>query len=179
MKFEHVMIDIETMGKGSFSAIVSIAAVRFDFRTGKSSESIEMSVSLQSCLDAGLKVDASTVVWWMEQNDEARRALLSNSQISISTALDALNAFITDKDKVWGNSARFDLGLLENAYNMLKKPIPWKYYNERDVRTLVAFAPNVKKEYPRAGIAHNALDDCKHQIGYCCEIYKRLNTNAL
>lgn len=179
MKFEHVMIDIETMGTGSFSAIVSIAAVRFDFRTRQSSESIYLPVSLQSCLDAGLKVDASTIMWWMEQNDEARRALLSDSQTSISSALDALNDFITDTDKVWGNSARFDLGLLENAYNILKKPIPWKYYNERDVRTLVAFAPSIKKEYPRAGIAHNALDDCKYQIGYCYEIYKRLNSNAL
>ena len=177
--FKHVMIDIETMGTGSYSAIIGIAAVRFDITTGATGENVHLPICLQSCLDAGLTVDASTIKWWLEQSDVARMTLLSGERITIARALGALNAFITENDYVWGNSARFDLGLLENAYNRLKMPMPWKYYNERDVRTLAALVPSVKKQYPRTGIAHNPLDDCKYQIGYCCETYKRLNSNAL
>ena len=35
---KHVMIDIETMGNMSHSAIVSVGAVRFDLETGEIGE---------------------------------------------------------------------------------------------------------------------------------------------
>ena len=64
---------------------------------------------------------------------------------------------------------------LENAYSKVGNQIPWKFWNERDVRTLVSFAPNVKSEFVFKGVAHNAIDDCKFQIGYCCKIWNKLN----
>lgn len=101
--------------------------------------------------------------------------------VNISHAIHEFTLFIQElKPKnlqVWGNSNRFDLGALEIIYNKLKKEIPWKYSLERDVRTLVSFAPNIKKNMPFNGVKHDPIDDCKHQINYCTEIYNKLVKN--
>jgi hypothetical protein len=44
-----------------------------------------------------------------------------------------------------------------------------------DVRTLVAFAPQIKEHYPFTGTVHNPIDDCKNQIGYCSAIWQKIN----
>lgn len=77
--------------------------------------------------------------------------------------------------KYGGNSARFDLGLLENAYDKAMLSIPWKFYQERCVRTLVSFNPEIKNNLEFTGTAHNALADCYHQIKYCNLTWISLN----
>ncbi len=54
------MIDIETMGNMSHSAIVSVGAVRFDLETGKTGATFYMNVDLQSYLDAGMDLTATS-----------------------------------------------------------------------------------------------------------------------
>ena len=172
---EHVMIDIETMGTKSFSSIISIGAVEFDIESGKTGRVFYCNVDLQSCIDAGLVMDADTVIWWMKQSELARSKLIDGGALKLKEALSRFSEFIKSDNKVWGNSARFDLGLLENAYSKLGMDVPWKFWNERDVRTLVSFHPDVNKNLAFEGIQHDALDDCKHQIKYCSEIWNRLN----
>ena len=102
-----------------------------------------------------------------------------NNTLPLAKVLQDFECFIKWFDysslQVWGNSARFDLGILENAYSKFNVNIPWNHWNERDVRTLVAFAPEIKKNMVFEGVKHNPIDDCKHQIKYCCEIFKKLN----
>ena len=173
-KLKHIMVDIESMGNTSNSAIISIGAVKFDISTGKTGDEFYTIIDLQSCLDIGLTMDASTVLWWMQQSDEARKEFTKEA-VPIEKALEDFSKFFNDANyEVWGNSARFDLGLLNDAYNKLKKPIPWKYYNERCVRTLVSFNRTIKKEYPVPENTHNAIIDCYYQIGYCSQIWKTL-----
>ena len=173
-KFKHIMVDIETMGNSSGSAIISIGAIKFNIDTGETGEEFYKVVDLQSCLDLGLTMDAPTVLWWMQQSEEARKDFTLKG-VSIQKALEDFSKFF-DKDsyEVWGNSARFDLGILNDAYNKLGKDIPWKYYNERCVRTLVSFNFSIKKDYPVPVDAHNALADCHYQIGYCSKIWNSL-----
>jgi len=175
---KHLMVDIETLGNKAGAAIVSIAAVQFDLKTGETGETFYRNIDLQSCLNAGLKVSGDTVIWWMQQSDLARRKLSENT-IPLSIALSAFNGFIanfyTASMEVWGNSARFDLGILEVAYTALKIETPWAYWNERDVRTLVSFAPEIKQNIPFEGVPHDALADCYHQIKYCSAIWNHFN----
>jgi len=170
-KFKHLMLDIETMGNESYSAITSIGAVEFDIETGETGDEFYVVVGLQSCLDAGLIVNASTILWWMKQNDQARADLTGTIGISLKDALLSFNLFCDSKYQIWGNSARFDCGILQNAYNIVGIPIPWKYGSERCLRTLVAFNPKVKATTLNIGTAHNAIDDCKFQIKYCHETW--------
>jgi len=173
------MVDLESMGKGSNSAICSLAAVEFDLKTGATGRSFYEIISIQSCLDAGLKVDGSTIEWWLQQSESARMELTSGKAKSLQEVLFYFSVFCNalgiDTLQVWGNGARFDLGLMHDAFRTVGNVVPWKFWNERDVRTLVSFAPEVKKNTPFDGTAHNALADCYHQIKYCSEIAKIKN----
>lgn len=177
--FGHIMVDIETMGNKSHSAIVSIGAVEFDLNTGQTGRTFYTNISLQSCLDAGLRINGDTLMWWMKQDDEARKSLTSGEQAVLAKALYDFSVFIAScggKDcQVWGNSARFDLGILSDAYDAVSLPLPWDFYKERCVRTLVSFAPEIKKSTAFDGVAHDALADCYHQIKYCTQTWKVLN----
>ena len=175
----HLMLDLETMGNKSNAVIVSIGAVEFDIETGELGKEFYERIDLQSCLDVGLIVNGSTLYWWLQQSEAARNEICKKGN-DLRSALVLFNTFmIFENDfkdiQIWGNGARFDIGILEDAYTALKLGTPWNFRNERDVRTLVSFAPQVKEHYPISGMVHYALDDCKNQIGYCCAIWQKLN----
>jgi hypothetical protein len=174
-KFKHLMLDIETMGNESFSSIVSIGALEFDIETGETGKEFYVNVDLQSCMDLGLIVNASTIMWWLNQNEQARNDLTDRPVLPIQKALIEFAKFCNKDCQVWGNSARFDCGILQNAYNKAGIVVPWKHWNERCVRTLVSFNPEIKSNYPSAGTTHNAISDCYFQVGYCSAIWKFLN----
>lgn len=177
-EFKHIMLDLETMGNRSNSVIVSIAAVPFNLETGEiSNNRFYERVCFQSCLDIGLKVQASTVLWWMQQNEEARKEICRPAN-NIQGVLDRLRSFLGiygNDFEIWGNGARFDLGLLQDAYHACGYDIlPWKFRNERDVRTLVSRAPHIKEQTKNIGVEHYPIDDCIFQINYCHAIDKYL-----
>ena len=173
------MLDLETMGNASNSAIVSIGAVEFDINTGECGKEFYELVNLQSCLDKGLIVNASTVYWWLQQSEAARKQICKPSD-NLHNVLEKLKSFMgcLGDFQIWGNSARFDIGILESAYRAdgyESITLPWNFRNERDVRTLVSFAPKVKEHYPFTGTEHNPIDDCIYQIDYCHAIWKYIN----
>ena len=173
-RFENVMIDIETLGTKSYSAILSIAAVEFDLDTGEFGNTFYVNVDKESCKNVGLKTDDETVEWWNNQSKEAKESLEIHKE-TLDIALKMLRNFLKGKNyKIWGNSARFDLGILANAFEIIGLEIPWIYKNERCVRTLVSFQPEIKDKMNFIGTRHNALDDCIHQIKYCSEIWNHL-----
>lgn len=179
---KDLMVDIETFGTKSNSVIVSIAAVCFDLETGKTGSLFHMDVSAEDCVKNGLKIDADTFMWWLKQEEEAKRKITEvKDSKTLKIALLNFAKFIYDycppDVQVWGNSARFDCGLLENAFDVIGLKLPWKHYNERDVRTLVMLNPEIKKNMPFDGIPHYAIDDCKHQINYCSAIKKSIRLN--
>lgn len=176
---KHLMVDIETLGNKPGAVILSISAVQFDIETGYIGKEFHTEIDMESCVAFGLKMDTSTIMWWMSQDDEARKKVMEpetpRQQLDI-----ALQEFIrwcaftfAGMDfEVWGNSNRFDLGLLAHAYDVCNMRIPWNHRLERDVRTLVSFAPEVKDNEEFTGVKHYGIDDCKHQIKYCAKTYQ-------
>lgn len=178
LPFNHIMVDIETLGTLPGSVILSIGAVAFNMETGATyHEVFYNTISIQSCLNAGLKVESGTLEWWFNQSDEARQKAISEPKHDLHTALYNLRQFIAsfgEDVQVWGNSARFDLGLLEAAYKACGVSLPWQFWNERCLRTLVAFAPEIKKNEPFIGTAHSPIEDCHHQIKYASKTWREL-----
>jgi DNA polymerase III alpha subunit (gram-positive type) len=174
--FDHLMLDLETMGTRSYSSIISIGALEFDINTGETGKEFYVNVDINSCLESGLIIEESTSYWWSQQSNQAKEAL-EKDPVSIEYALISFSQFCNETYQVWGNSARFDCGILQNAYNKMNMPIPWSYKNERCLRTLVSFMPEVKDEMIFEGIAHNALDDCYFQVKYCSKIWNLLHGN--
>lgn len=179
----HLMIDTETMGNKPNAPVVSIGAVFFEPSTGELGEEFYRVVSLKSSMDGGAVPDPETIIWWMQQNEEARKAICDKDAISISAALIKLNTFIldnTDIDKVqvWGNGATFDNVILRANYEREFLPCIWKFWNDRDVRTIVelgrAIGINPRRDIPFEGDRHNALADAKHRAKYVSAIWQRL-----
>ena len=165
---KNVMVDIETLGNGSHSAILSIGAVQFD-ETG-TGEQFYVRVNAESCVAAGMKMDVSTVLWWFKQGDKARMEV-ANGGIDISNALEDLATWWPAKATFWGNGATFDNVIVANAYQRLGIQRPWGYTSDRCYRTMKAMFPNIKAD-PMDGVAHNALADALYQAQHMVKIMK-------
>lgn len=176
---KHIMIDLETMGKQPGCAIVSIGAVQFDLSSGEIGKKFYCNIDLEDCQKQGLTIDASTVWWWLQQSKDAQTALNSNRDL-LEYSLSKFEKWledINDKDiQIWANAPSFDLAVLEAAFNIMGKKAPWFYWQERCVRTLVAFNPAIKKQIIN-DLPHDAISDCLYQIKYCSAIYNSININ--
>ena len=171
----NVMIDIETLGTHPGSGILAIAAVRFNVITAEYDADNVFSASIGYENNSHMDIVQDTVAWWESQEAELyERMFRPSDPMRLDDALGAFSSFIKPNDRVWGNSARFDLGIIEGAYRRHEMQIPWRYYNERDVRTLVALDDSVKRLMDFKGDKHDPVDDCIHQIRYCSEIFNRL-----
>lgn len=168
-KEKHIMVDIETLANCSNPVICSIGAVKFDINTGEKLETFYKIIDIQSCIDLGMRVMGSTIMWWLQQSEEARNELCSSSRVPLEKALMELYAFCDKESFIWAESPIFDLGFLRDAYDNIKVNIPWDFRKERDVRTIVGESPEIKEKYKDCGILHNALDDCFRQIDYLVE----------
>ena len=169
MNIKNIMLDLETMGKGSNAAIIAIGAVRFD-DDGIVSNFYEV-VDLQSSVDCGMTIDASTVMWWLKQSDSARSAITdANNVLSLTVALRRFSAWMGDDAVVWGNGSDFDNVILSNAYKCCDLKQPWKYHNNRCYRTLKNLYPDITLD--RQGVHHHALDDASYQALHLIKILK-------
>jgi hypothetical protein len=168
------MVDLETMGTAANSAIIAIGAVKFA-GTGIKDE-FYVNVELDSCVRSGLVIDPGTVMWWMGQSDEARKAFKKDN-VRLFQALTDFAKFIgaanTASVKLWGNGSDFDNVILANAYRAINLDLPWKFYNNRCYRTMKGMFPGIKME--RKGVYHNALDDAKSQAEHLIRILNAIS----
>lgn len=162
-----VVIDLETMGKTDNAAIVALGAVALV--NGEVDNEFYARISLASSIAAGCAMDASTVEWWMNQDAFARKEVDgSHEQQPLADALNDFSTWFTMLSWplmppfAWGNGPSFDCVILRNAYAALGISAPWRYYTERDMRTILDLYPEAKGiEFQ--GIRHHALDDARHE----------------
>jgi len=157
----NIMVDLETMGKGSMAAIIAIGAVKFNSK-GLGQEFYAI-VNLESSVKNGMVIEPDTVMWWMKQSDEARSEFAKGTE-TLFSALQGFAKFVGDRHsvKVWGNGASFDNVILDNAYQLNNLDTPWMFWNNMCYRTIKnLLGGSIKME--RTGDHHNALDDAKSQ----------------
>jgi hypothetical protein len=173
-KYSNLMIGLETLGTGVDSVILSIAAVEFCLQTGKTGRCFYREIDLESSMGWGFKIDADTLKWWINQGDEAKKIFGDTGKVEVYTALAAFRDFSVNHEFFWGNSARFDLGILNWAVERMSIDVWWDFRNERDLRTLVGLMPHIKEAHIFDGVKHNALVDCLNQVKYCSETWKAI-----
>ena len=174
------MIDLETLGQQPYSPILSIGACAFRLDNDDLiTDMFYQAVDLESCLELGMRPSASTVKWWMQQEDVARSgAFFDPKQVSLPLALDAFTEWLGSRPlDVWGNSARFACGLLETAYQICPKQVPWEWWRERCYRTTKNLPGAHSVSLQRVGTHHNALDDAVSQALHLRSIYRALGLN--
>lgn len=169
------MLDLETMGTEPGCSIVSIGAIQFDLETGAIGNKFYSSVSLKSCTDVGLTLSPQAIMWWMEQNENARLKL-KEDQTDLATALQLFSNFLATNNLtiVWGNSASFDCSILAACYRKLNLDVPWMYFHEKCYRTIIKLFPSNQKKKDSSK-AHDPIYDCEYQIGVLCSIWKKIS----
>lgn len=156
---KDVSLDIETLDTVPGAKILTIGAVRFCRQTGALDEPFY--VALDPTLTPG-SVSRSTFRWWKGQSEEAREAAFGG-RTEPAKAMHMLAEYVGNDTCVWGNGAHFDISLLEWLFNATGVGIPWKFWNVRDMRTVVDLSPLDKNAIPFEGVAHNAQADAVHQ----------------
>lgn len=168
MSNTHVMVDLETLDNGPNAAIISIGAVKFDPSEDGVQDAFYVVVDPRSSQQHGLTIGADTVMWWMGEGlADARRALLTEEQIDLPSALHGFAQWFGETSlPLWGNGATFDNVILRNAFQRVGLEAPWKFYDDRCHRTLKSLAPGIKPSFalhPWTGTPHNAVDDARWQ----------------
>jgi DNA polymerase III epsilon subunit-like protein len=162
---QNLLIDIETLGTRAGCAILEIGAVAFDvddepedwwtFDSGL--------IQLESCLGAGMHVDAETLRWWA-----SRKAFweMINGRLKLKGALEGLaefgNLHLAPGGDLWCWGTSFDFPVLKDAFDRHSIEPKWmQYWNEKDARTLCKLVGVERRETAGFEVAHRALADAK------------------
>lgn len=154
---KHLMLDLETLGSTCNAPVIQIGAYT---STG---EEFIINVKFEDALAHG-KPCGSTIEWWFNQNEGARKSLLGNS-VSVKDALEMLAEFVKSckVDYYWSH-ATFDFPIINRLYTELGTKNAMWYGRQLDLRTITALTDGNVDQPVREGNHHNALDDCKHQM---------------
>lgn len=176
---QDVMIDIETLDTRPSTVILSIGAVRFDIEKPEViGDTFHVHVDIDSCLAAGRTVSGNTILWWLDQSDEARKKITDAQRVPLHRALLQLSTFVTEKDRVWGNGASFDNSALSDAYRSCGLPQPWRYWGDMCYRTLKNLYKDIVPKPVFQGIPHDALADAFNQAIHLQLIYRRIKRDS-
>lgn len=172
----NVMVDIETLDTTPTASILSIAAVRFnpDGPVGDMEETFHYHVDIDSNLALGRTISGSTLMWWLDQDFEAREAVITASRYPLLDVLKKLGEFINEKDRVWGNGAAFDNVILTHAFKACEIPVPWRFWSDMCFRTMKEMFRDSVPKPEFVGTKHNALCDAVHQATHLQLIFEHI-----
>ncbi len=159
---KRIMIDIETLGTDRNAMILSVGAVVF-CEDGILDEYYRNVVPQEK-----RKIDYDTVRWWITKTSQKARDALFHDWVSLDIVISGIRDLFREYEiaEVWANSPSFDLEILFSEFHHHK---PWKYYQERDFRTLRNL---FDVEMPTT--AHNALDDARAQALVVIDCLRRI-----
>ena len=172
--YDHVVVDIETLGTIPGAPIVQIAAVAFDLGASEDEwELFEVKVDVRSLIyKEGISFD--TLAWWVSQDKGTIDEVFGEAErLDIASALNSFHKWrgFTHTKNLWGNGAAFDNELLKAAllqYCGIREP--WNFRIDRCFRTVKNLYKEQVPEPPFIGTKHNALDDARHQARWLSQI---------
>lgn len=171
----HIMLDIETLDTKQSAVILSIGAIIFDPYNEASLEATDTNTffcAIDSKDQRNRTTSDDTVAWWALQEQES---ILLNcyGTAKLPSVLTFFYSWIESVSEgnreipIWCKGTDFDIAILRHAYEQYNLQLPWKYYQVRDLRTLMK-ATGTK---PATTAKHDALDDAIQQAKTLSKIY--------
>jgi hypothetical protein len=152
------MVDIETLDTEETAVILSIGACLVPRTTCQFYVECEQGLG-----QLNRTISQSTLDWWNTQPV----GLKPNGHDLLIDSLTWFSHWLTQlpgKPIIWAKGIDFETKILANAYKMYGLPVPWKYNDVRDFRTLKkVFISVLGDSIPENAQPHNALADAKHQ----------------
>lgn len=161
MSANDVMVDLETLGIRTTSVVLSIGAID---RMGNKWYRKLCPRAIQQQIDDGRTVDFSSLSWWMDQNEQAKKEAFGygDTQQRVEHTLEDFARWLPLDCKIWGYGAAFDNAILRSLFNQYDLPC-WDFHDDRCHRTMLSLAPQgFTRTVPV--VAHNALSDAEAQM---------------
>jgi hypothetical protein len=156
-----ISIDIETLSTEPDGVILSIGACVVG-----TDKTFHAYCGIGRQLLNGRTISKDTHDWWLTQpRKQFKSEVCAVEKETISDALLGLYVFIHDsEDCLVYSKGAMDIYMLENAFRQYNLEIPWKFWNVRDLRTLIEDAKIDVQNLPFTNDnAHNALSDAIYQ----------------
>ena len=154
-----VMVDIETLSSRLDAVVLSIGACEFDPESGVVGLTFYGAANPNQ---SGRHISGDTVLWWLLQDDAARKAITGRKRVTLEKLLEQFSGWFPGGEKIWSH-ATFDIPVLTSAYESVGKKPPWIFSNCRDIRTILDHGGMSRDEYVRlkesGGTLHDALSD--------------------
>lgn len=216
MQKYELMIDIETLDTKQSAVVLSIGAVIWENRRRDDEGGVHWNLvedfyqvlDIDSQISRGRTVSQSTLLWWMDQDQEARDAAFVPAEfrvgpkVALTKLFDWVEAFNNselvkseymcfDVTRYWASPNTFDFPIIENLAEDFKHPTVWFYNQKRDVRTVIdeaSYSVDDHKYYPEhhdnleripTDLAHHPLYDCCWQIDVLTAARSKLNRKRI
>ena len=156
------MVDIETYDVKPSAVILSIGATVITAPNNTFYKELDPTTQFERT------VSLATKEWWSKQPMPI--------PIGPTYLYDALTEFarwiksFNTEPVIWCKGTDFDVAILTHAYNSLHLPVPWKYNNIRDCRTVFKIAGWEAKKAD-----HNALQDAIDQADDLLSAVNKMN----
>jgi hypothetical protein len=159
------MIDMETLSTEPNAVVLTLGAVKFDRKSGMDKNIFYHRIDIQSCVEIGCVVDKATQKWWKSQDPDVRKEAMGagDDRLNIKEVLIKFSEWFRGSKYIWSHGATFDVVIMECLFKKCGLPVPWKFWNVRDTRTLYDVAGIQNSDLPQNS-KHHALEDCKRQI---------------
>ena len=114
----HGMIDLETLGTGSNSVVISAGLIAFNISTGEILADIDIGLNLNQQIKTGGVIDGDTLEFHFAQAPDSIQKMAQRKVLDVKEGLDLISNFIKANNitTLWGNGATFDNVILRNLY---------------------------------------------------------------
>lgn len=184
---KDIMVDIETLGTDSDATVFQISAISFDIETGEYHSIFNKIADVEK--NRELKIDGSTLKWWLNTDKELLTRLLNEGDGSSDELLRDFHKWLISQSEdiknvyLWGNGILFDNKIIQHQLDSIGLEYPVFYRNDRDVRTIVDITSKklglsekeLKSKYDDNSLTkHDAINDVKYQINLVVNCYNEL-----
>ena len=151
-----VMVDIETLGTEPGCVVLTVGACTMQ-KNPEDRMVYSAALDWEAQVKSGRAVNPGTLKWWMDQSPAARAEAFEGDRVPVQDFADDFARWwqSVGAERIWSHGSSFDVPILESL-----APMPWKFWNARDTRTLYSFAGVTPK---RGNDHHHALADAMVQ----------------
>ena len=164
----EMMIDLETLDVQDSAVIYEAAFVVFNSETMGVKHELAYNFDAQWQIDGGRTVSAQTIEFHCRMQTSSIATGSDNIQSFQKALMEWADAF--NVERFWAKGSQ-DFAWIKDLFRWasnntttMTSQVPWKFYQVRDLRTLMS-----ECGVPKGEVAHTALADCHAQIAQLAE----------
>ncbi len=118
------------------------------------------------------EAEPTTLEWWKGQEGWPQMVRGRESGSHVSDVLLEVSHLYRKHDcqAVWFAGPQYDQVMLEAYYDQFGIPVPWRYNDARDFRTIRKQHPEIEYVYAEGAQLHDALADCLASVAHLRKI---------